>query len=222
MRPAVRSKAPAAPLPAAEPEGAARGDFDRLLQLFLQTHPHRPCYWNPLTGELFAPPAGAKGAAAREAFELRLLDEDGWLELPWQESDDAYTQARNFTAQLKPGKGRAELSKALGQPKPFRAFRAVLGRHPGLARRWDAEATAEALARMVECCVAHDVTLADPRFASAQEAWEAAQACATPITFEAATPEPVASTPVRVTLGALRLGQRSALRTVDPEPEGGL
>lgn len=130
-----------------------------------------------------------------------MLEEEGWIEIPWQESDDAYAQARQFVTRLKPGNGRTALSKALDTPKPFRAFRAVLGKHPGLARRWEAEATAEALARMVECCVAHDVALDDPRFAAAREAWEAAQACSAPVVFE---PAPVQ--PVRVALGALRLG----------------
>lgn len=193
-----------APKAADRPHGLAasdRADFDRLLAAFVATHPHRPCHWNPSTGELFAPPAGPKGAAAREAFELRLLQEDGWIELPWQESDDAYAQARQFVAQLKPGKGRAELARALDTAKPFRAFRAVLGKHPGLARRWQAEANAEALARLVECCVAHDVAPADPRYAAALQAWEAAQACSTPVVFA-----PAAPAPVRVSLGSLRLG----------------
>lgn len=179
----------------------ARADFDRLLAAFVATHPHRPCHWNPASGELFAPPAGPKGQAAREAFELRLLQEDGWIELPWQESDDAYAQARQFVAQLKPGKGRAELARALDTAKPFRSFRAVLGKHPGLARRWEAEANAEALARLVECCVAHDVAPADPRYDAALKAWEAAQACSAPVVFAPAAPQPV-----RVSLGSLRLG----------------
>jgi hypothetical protein len=154
---------------------------------------------------------------AKEAFELRLLEEDGWIEIPWQESDDAYGQARQWLSKLKPGKGRAELARALDTPKPFRAFRNVLAKHPGLARRWQEESTAEALARMVECLVAHEVTLQDPRFVEAWRAWEAAQACSTPPVFAE-----VAQEPVRVSLGILSLGKRVVVAqesAVPPAPE---
>jgi hypothetical protein len=192
----------------------AKGDFDRLLKLFVEAHPHRGSHWNPLTGEIFAGQPGRRGQLAKEAFELRLLEEDGWIEIPWQESDDAYGQARQWLGKLKPGKGRAELARALDTPKPFRAFRTVLAKHPGLARRWQEESTAEALARMVECLVAHEATLSDQRFVEAWRAWEAAQACSTPPVFAEA-----AQVPVRVSLGILSLGKRVE---ATPEPAGPL
>ena len=152
------------------PQGHARGDWSALVQLFADASPMRMGHWNPLTGETFVLPRGKKGLtpaakAARSAFELRLLAEEGWQEVPFQESDDAFDLAVRWAESLEAGRGKAEIITALQADKPFRQLRVVLAQRPGLARRYERVQVEEAEGRLTEFCVSLGLTLAHPRFA---------------------------------------------------------
>lgn len=144
---------------------AAKGDWAKLVKLFAEASPLRMGHWNPLTGELFAAPRRKNSPAIAAAFELRILQEDGWLEVPFLESDEAFALAVNWAQSLDPGRGKAAVTQALAREKPFRHLRAVLGQMIGLARRYDKAVQEEAEARLVELCVGMGMTLAHPRFA---------------------------------------------------------
>lgn len=148
----------------------ALGDWAALVQLFADASPMRMGHWNPLTGEVFVLPRGKKAhspaaKAAKEAFELRLLSEDGWLEVPFQESDDAFDLAVRWAESLEAGRGKVEVMSALQQDKPFRQLRIVLGQRPGLARRYERVQVEEAEGRLVELCVGMGLRLPGARFA---------------------------------------------------------
>lgn len=143
---------------------AARGDWARLVKLFAEASPMRMGHWNPRTGEVFVAPRRKKNRAIADAFELRLLDEEGWLEVPFLESDDAFALAVNWAQSLDPGKGKSAVTQALAQEKPFRQLRVVLGQMIGLERRYEKAVREEAEARLVELCVSMGLTLAHPRF----------------------------------------------------------
>ena len=121
-------------------------------------------HWNPQTGEVFVAPRGKKGRAIAHAFELRILEEDGWLEVPFLESDEAYELAVSWAQGLDPGRGKAAVTQALAQEKPFRQLRAVLGQMVGLDRRYEKAVREEAEARLVELCVGMGLRLAHARF----------------------------------------------------------
>ncbi len=142
----------------------AVGDWPQLVKLFAEASPLRMGHWNPLTGEVFAAPRRKNARAIAEAFELRLLDEEGWLEVPFLESDEAFALAVNWAQSLDPGRGKAAVTQALGQAKPFRQLRVVLGQMVGLQRRYEKAVREEAEARLVELCVGLGFSLDHPRF----------------------------------------------------------
>lgn len=142
----------------------AKGDWPQLVQVFLDASPLRMAHWNPQTGEIFAPPRGPKARVALEKFELRLLEEDDWLEVPFLESDAAFDLVVRWVESLDPGKGKRALMEALQREKPFRHVRAVLGQMPGMQRRYQRVLREEAEARLVELCVSMELTLDHPRF----------------------------------------------------------
>ncbi|GEM_PF-3114621 len=146
-------------------EAIARGDYDALVAAFEKASPMSASHWNVETGELFAVRHSRRQRKIVERFEERLFDEDGWLEIPFQESDEAYAMARHFVDELSPGKGRATLARALDADKPFRRFRDVLRKHKGLARRWQRLVNEEAQVRLVLTCVGQGLAIDDPRFA---------------------------------------------------------
>ena len=143
---------------------AAKGEWPRLVKLFAEASPLRMGHWNPLTGEVFVAPRRRNSPAIVQAFELRLLREEGWLEVPFLESDEAYELAVNWAQSLDPGRGKAAVTQALAQEKPFRQLRTVLGQMVGLARRYENRVREEAEARLVELCVGLGYTLDHPRF----------------------------------------------------------
>lgn len=145
----------------------AKGDYDELVRLFATANPMTMSHWNPVTGEMFRLPRGKNAKAAASAFETRLWQEEDWLEVPYLESDAAHALALAFARGLRPGKGKTEILEALAEDKPFRKLRAVLGRAPGLQRRYDAVLDAEAETRLVMFCEELDLSLDDPRFAVA-------------------------------------------------------
>ena len=142
----------------------AKGDWLQLVTLFAQASPLRMGHWNPQTGETFVAPRRKNSRAIAEAFELRLLQEDGWLEVPFLESDEAFALAVSWAQSLDPGRGKAAVTHALAQDKPFRHLRTVLGEMVGLQRRYDRAVREEAEGRLVELCVGLGLTLAHPRF----------------------------------------------------------
>lgn len=154
---------------------AVRGDWAVLVRLFERASPVSMSHWNPWTGKTFELPRGKQRRITGERFEQRLMNEEGqaaeWAEIPCEESDTEYRRAVTFAEDLRPGAGRAELLAALHGPKPFRAFRAVLARHPSLERRWAAVSTQAAEERLAEFCLAQGWRLADPRFDAAVERW---------------------------------------------------
>mgnify|MGYP006928202227 CR=1 FL=1 len=141
------------------------GGMDAVLLLFANASPMTASHWNVLTGATFAVRNSRRSRAAVEAFEERLFEEDGWHEVPFQESDDAFAMMNEFADSLRPGKGRTALRNALSDDKPFRRFRAELGRFAGIARRYRELVAEESAARLVVFCLANDLTLDDPRFA---------------------------------------------------------
>ena len=142
----------------------AKGDYDALVRLFAGANPMSMSHWNPMTGEVFFLPRGKSAKAAAAVFEARLWQEEDWLEVPYLESDSAHALAVAFARGLRPGKGKTEILESLTGDKPFRKLRAVLGRAPGLQRRYDAVLDAEAETRLVQFCAELDLSLGDPRF----------------------------------------------------------
>lgn len=189
---------------------AVQGEWPVLVRLFERASPVSMSHWNPHTGKTFELPRGKQRRITGERFEQRLMSEEGeaaeWAEIPCEESDTEYRRAVAFAEELRPGAGRAELLAALHGPKPFRAFRAVLARHPGLERRWTAVSAQAAEERLAEFCLAQGWRLADPRFDAAVERWLDAQESAD----GSAEIEDIA--PVQLvmrTAGQLSLGRRA-------------
>ncbi len=186
------------------------GEWAALVRLFERASPVSMSHWNPQTGKTFELPRGKQRRITGERFEQRLMGEDRdaaeWAEIPCEESDTEYRRAISFAEELRPGAGRAELLAALHGPKPFRAFRAVLARHPGLERRWASVSTQAAEERLAEFCLAQGWRLADPRFDAAVERWLDAQETAD---GSAAVEEWVPAQLVMRTAGQLSLGRRT-------------
>lgn len=185
------------------------GDWTVLVRLFERSSPVSMSHWNPLTGKVFELPRGKQRKVTGERFERRLMGEETdaaeWAEIPCEESDTEYRRSVAFAEELRPGAGRAELLAALHGLKPFRAFRAVLARHPGLERRWAAVATQAAEERLAEFCLAQGWRLADPRFDQAVERWlDAEEAADGDSDQEAVAPVQL----VMRTAGQLSLGRR--------------
>lgn len=186
----------------------AKGEWERLVRLFAGASPVTMSHWNPMTGETFEAPRGKQRQTTAERFEERLWREPDWVEVPWQESDVAHAMAAAFADHLQPGRGKSELMAALDGPKPFRAWRAVLLRHPGLKRRWQRIVEAEAAERLVTFCLGLGLTLDDPRFA--QLAAELAQA-------EPETPTVVVPAAVRRPARALSIGRPAGVDDADDD-----
>lgn len=149
---------------AANAQGQAAGAWDKVHGLFRDASPMTCSHWNPTTGELFRVRSSRRQAALVEAFETRLFSEEGWYEVPFLESDDAFALMGDFARELGRGKGRTELLKALEGDKPFRRFREVLQRRPGLARRWKKVADEEAAMRLAVFCLGQGLTIDHPEF----------------------------------------------------------
>lgn len=158
-----------------QPVQVVVGDWAALVRLFERASPVSMSHWNPLTGQTFELPRGKQRRTTGERFEHKLMreDDDGaaWAEIPYEESDTEYRRALAFAEGLRPGAGRAELLAALHGPKPFRAFRTVLGHHPGLERRWASVSSQAAEERLAEFCLAQGWRLVDERFDAAVERW---------------------------------------------------
>lgn len=185
------------------------GDWAVLVRLFERASPVSMSHWNPWTGKVFELPRGKQRKVTGERFERRLMSEESeaaeWAEIPCEESDTEYLRAVAFAEELRPGAGRAELLAALHGPKPFRAFRAVLARHPGLERRWTTVSTHAAEERLAEFCLAQGWRLADSRFDLAVERWLDAEERAD---GSAAIEDVVPVQLVMRTAGQLSLGRR--------------
>ncbi len=176
---------------------AGRGDgLGELLDFFAQASPHSASHWNVETGELFSVRGRRGSRAAVEAFEERLFDEEGWVEVPWLESDDAFAMMEAFVASLAPGRGRLVLQQALASDKPFRAFRAAIASRPGLLRRFRQVELEEASERLCQVAVGLELELPHPALAERQAAIRAE--------IEASEAEDAARG--RVSLGSLRIG----------------
>lgn len=173
---------------------AARGDWRALVVLFRDANPQSLSHWNPSSGEVFALPRRGDRQRLADAFGLRVMREEGWQEVPWLESDDAFALLTAFVGGLAAGRGKRELLAALESDKPFRSCRAVLGRSPGLARRYQRVVDAEAELRLVQFCLDLGFEHVAPEFA--------------PLAAELAVPELQASAPTeRRTLAALSIGR---------------
>lgn len=136
---------------------AAEEQAQVLISLFRDAGPHRCAHWNIVSQEVFSL-RGRQGAeSALEAFEQRLFEEDGWVEVPWVESDEAHGIAEAFVEEFDDPKLAARLGQALAGPKPFRAFRAVLATNPAVADLWREREDEAAAWRLAELCVAWDV-----------------------------------------------------------------
>lgn len=142
----------------------AAGNFEEIAQLFRAASPMSFSHWNTASGETFSVRHSRRQRALVEAFEERLFEEEDWYEVPFQESDDAFAMIREWVNELRPGKGRAALMLALEGDKPFRAFRVVLKRFPGLARRFERLALEEAQARLVVFCLGQNMVFSSPIF----------------------------------------------------------
>lgn len=189
-----------------------RGEWEALVQLFGRATPLSMSHWNPHSGELFELPRGKQREATALRFEERLWREPQWVEIPCQESDSGYQQAQDFVTSLRPGRGRQELTAALEGAKPFRALRAVLDRHPGLKRRWQAIAEAEATLRLVEFCISQQWRLDDRRFDEAVERWLDATEDMTAVDDHAGPPAAAATyrTAGTLSIGRIRDGDEPA------------
>jgi hypothetical protein len=166
-RPATTStqRAVVAPEATTANERADDDVFAALVELFVRADPRSCCHWNTETGEHFWLRRPRRQQVEREAFEARLFEEDGWVEVPWLESDDAYAMAKSFVEALEPGRGRTALLVALASPKPFRAFRTEIAARPGLARRWREAEVREATQRLCTIALSLDVPLGGDVFA---------------------------------------------------------
>lgn len=149
-----------------------KGGLDAAVSLFAAASPMTASHWNVLTGEVFQVRRGKRSRPRLAAFEERLFDEKGWHEVPFQESDDAYSMAVDFVDELSPGKGRSALRAAVEGDKPFRRFRDALKQYLGLQRRYKTVVAEEALGRLVVFCVANGLQVDDRRFASAAKELE--------------------------------------------------
>ncbi len=141
--------------------GVPAGQGDRLIDLFLSASPHRCAHWNVLTGETFELESRRDAESRLEAFELRLFEEDGWVEVPWPDSDEDFRVAEAFLEELEPGREQAELRAALEGPKPFRAFRDALRRWPESAEAWRERQREAAGWRVAEVALAFDAKVDD-------------------------------------------------------------
>lgn len=115
------------------------------LRAFREASPHRPRWVHLGTGEV------------KWSEDEGIFDDESWVEVPWAESDDEFQQMREFSASPEAGKGSRDLLIALADPKPFRAFRAALKKHPAVADVWHDSRWAEAEERMRAFCEALEV-----------------------------------------------------------------
>ncbi|MCO4761597.1 MAG: hypothetical protein KC502_08845 [Myxococcales bacterium] len=156
----------------------AKGQWSAIVALFRDATPMTCSHWNSQTGDVFRVRSSRRQRALVEAFEERLFDEEGWCEVPFMESDDAFALMGDFAGDLAPGKGRSELLAALAQDKPFRGFRQILKKRPGLDRRWRKVADEEAAVRLVMFCLAQGLVMNHPEFRKAEKMiraeWDAA------------------------------------------------
>ena len=134
------------------------------LRAFRQASPHRPSWINIETGEVKRFNPRKLGRAKYEALEERLYDEQGWVEVPYAESDDEFADMMSFAASPDAGKASKHLIFALQAPKPFRGFRTTLEQHQSAAAMWDANRLREAEHRLVAFCRAYDIHLDSERF----------------------------------------------------------
>ncbi|MBI5609800.1 MAG: hypothetical protein HY902_13090 [Deltaproteobacteria bacterium] len=182
-----------------------RGQWDELIRLFARASPVSMSHWNPATGELFEAPRGKQRAATVLRFEDRLWRDANWIEIPYQESDEAFAAAQEFVADLRAGKAKTQLTAALQGAKPFRAFRTVLAAHPGLQRRWTDLQNQQSAERLVEFCLSQSFLIEDPRFEQALESWLDAREAEEGVEEAPSPPVPVAA---RRPLGSLSLGRK--------------
>ena len=148
------------------------GGLEAIVSLFGSASPMTMSHWNVGTGEIFHVRRGKRHRDRVQAFEERLFDEEGWHEVPFQESDDAYAMAMEFVDELRPGKARVQLRLALEGEKPFRRFRDGLKKFAGVHRRYNKVVAEEALGRLVVFCLANSLRIDDPRFAASSRELE--------------------------------------------------
>ncbi len=192
-----------------------RGTWPELVRLFAHASPVSMSHWNPTTGETFEAPRGKQRAITVQRFEERLWRDTQWMEIPYQESDEAFAQTEQFVADLRAGKAKTQLAAALIGPKPFRAFRAVLGAHPGLQRRWNDLQAQQSAERLVEFCLAQGYLIEDPRFEQALEGWLDAREAEDDEDDDEDAPIPAVPAAARRAIGSLSLGRKRE----DPSPD---
>ncbi len=131
---------------------------------FLQASPHNISWVHLATFEVkrFNPRRlGPKRAAAAEEA---LYADPGWVEVPYTESDDEYSDMRAFAASTAAGRASRDLIMALAEPKPFRAFRTAMKTHPDAADAWQAFRENEADKRLWAFCKAYELEPDHPQF----------------------------------------------------------
>ena len=160
-------------------ERRAVGKWPDVHRLFREASPMTCSHWNPDTGEMFRVKSSKRQRLLVEAFEDRLFNEEGWHEVPFLESDDEFALMGDFAKELGRGKGRTELLAALAGDKPFRRFREVLQRRPGMERRWRTVANEEASVRLAIFCLGQALRFDHDEYRTAVDfvraEWESAE-----------------------------------------------
>lgn len=145
-------------------------DWDRLVAAFRDATMVDTYYLNTRTGKILYHNPKKLGGARAEKIEARVFEEEDWVELPFQESDDEFAAMEAFAGSAEAGRARGELQAALAGEKPFRRFRETLRQHPEAMSAWDQTRLREALDRLVDFCEAMEIEIDHPAFGALQSA----------------------------------------------------
>jgi len=131
---------------------------------FREASPHKSSWVNLITGEVKRFNPRKLGEERVLALESALYDEEGWVEIPYAESDDEYHDMRAFAASPEAGRGSRDLIMALGDDKPFRRFREALRKHDDARGAWFENRRREAELRLVAFCIAMELEFDHPQY----------------------------------------------------------
>ncbi|MFT5431836.1 MAG: hypothetical protein ACI9OJ_002534 [Myxococcota bacterium] len=142
---------------------------------FREASPHQSSWINIQTGDAKRFNPRKLGADRVAELEEALYDEEGWVEIPYAESDDEYQDMRAFATSPECGRAGRDLIMGLADEKPFRSFRVALKNHKPAKAAWFENRRKEAELRLVAFCRAFEIALKHPEYLKRVAEVEAAE-----------------------------------------------
>jgi len=136
--------------------------WDEFEAAFIIGHPEARYFFNVMTGEVLYL-SHMDEERTRERVQTKVASDD-WAPIPRASTTEGMSEIQTFIDTETDESFQAELTAALSDPIPFRAFMMALVGKADAKKRWSDIREDGIATRMHAFCSTHDITINDERF----------------------------------------------------------